>query len=191
MAYDTPTPRGIRKPLKSELAQLARLFAENADDTDQAIDDLETSLSGTYAPFASQFEIGVLFPAAAHIAFDSIAKEAAAYLTTIRFSSGAVNDTVVFSLPRLFAGTWTVVLSHMKNTDAGIYHIGVSADGASWTELGTVDGYAASYAPARSLLTGVTVPAEMNRLRVVMATKNASSSSYVGRFDYIAGVQTA
>jgi hypothetical protein len=44
--YDTPTPRGIRKPLKSELAQLERLLGENADDTDDAISALWTAGAG-------------------------------------------------------------------------------------------------------------------------------------------------
>lgn len=93
-----------------------------------------------------------------------------------KLSSGAQNDEIAWDIV-LAAGTWTLELIHTKNTNLGIYT--VSLDG---TTIGTIDGYNGSAANnSRGSITGIAVAASgKTRLKLKMATKNASSSSYFG-----------
>jgi hypothetical protein len=105
-----------------------------------------------------------------HTSFD--ANGALNYLA----STGAQNAFVEWK-PLLSAGTWTLAMNHYKGADRGIYTLTIDG-GAS---LGTIDGYNASSAGGYSTITGITVTANTNALvRLTMATKNASSSSYGG-----------
>lgn len=124
--------------------------------------------------------------------FNTFTVQNGAYHNAHRGSSGAQNDSVTFLTPvALTAGTWTLVLTYVSATSAGIYTIAVSSDDSSYTDVGTVDSYAASAVNFnRTELTGVTIAAGMKYVRLKMATKNASSSGYLGRHTSIAGVRT-
>lgn len=84
------------------------------------------------------------------------------------------------------AGTWTLDLYYAKNTSFGIYTI--SLDGVS---VGTIDSYAASSVTGNiTSIAGIVVAAGVHALRLTMATKNASSSDYVGIFNAVSMVRT-
>jgi hypothetical protein len=102
-------------------------------------------------------------------------------------SSGAQNDEINWDVV-LSAGTWTIELLIKKGTDRGIYSI--QLDGV---EVGTVDGYSgATVRNQRGLVAGVTVATSgKKRLKLKMATKNASSTSYVGSIGLVSLVRTA
>lgn len=96
-------------------------------------------------------------------------------------SSGAQNDSITFNVA-LTPGTWEVSLLHERDPDNGIYS--VRFDGV---EKGTIDGYAAAQTVnVISMVSGIDVPvAKQVALSLVMATKNASSSSYFGRIQHL------
>jgi len=107
--------------------------------------------------------------------------------SALRISSGAQNDEINFEV-LLGAGTWTFELIHEKNTNVGIYS--VQLDGV---EKGTIDGYAASQTrDVRSQITSITVATtDVYTLKLKMATKNGSSSSYLGAINHIQFKRTA
>lgn len=85
----------------------------------------------------------------------------------------AQNDAVAWKLP-LSAGTYTIAISVRESTNTGI--ITVLIDGVS---VGTLDTFAASPAEARLSLAGVNIPTSgVHEIRLLMATKNASSTGY-------------
>lgn len=88
----------------------------------------------------------------------------------------------------LAAGTWDVMLIYVKGTDRGIYS--VQFDGV---EKGTVDGYNGSTTyNNRTSVTGITVATSAKiRLKLKMATKNASSSNYYGDIIHVQLRRTA
>jgi hypothetical protein len=102
-------------------------------------------------------------------------------------SSGAQNDEINFDVT-LAAGTWTIEILHNTSTDLGIYS--VQLDGV---EVGIIDGYAGTGAyNVRGSVTGVSVSsAGKKRLKLKMATKNASSSNYYGSISHIQLRRTA
>lgn len=84
-------------------------------------------------------------------------------------SDGVQNDSVAWDLV-LAAGTWNLSLMHQQNTQRGIYT--VAFDG---TTLGTIDGYAATSSNVIS----------------TMATKNASSTGFLGSIQALSLRRTA
>lgn len=104
-----------------------------------------------------------------------------------RVSSGAQNASVTFGVA-VEAGTYTFHLAHQVVSNRGIYTVELSSnDGGAFvslTSLGgstnTVDGYSASAARTLSSITGIALTAGRWQVRLTMATKNASSSSYFG-----------
>lgn len=80
------------------------------------------------------------------------------------------------------AGTYTLDVFHGTGTDRGIYTVEV--DGV---QVGTIDGYlGAGGAATRSSVIGITIATTgVHRIRLRMATKHASSSSYFG---YLSGL---
>jgi hypothetical protein len=118
------------------------------------------------------------------------------YFTTRRTSTGAQNATVKFRIPLLQPGTYTLTTYLRRTADGGQY--AVDLDGASVASGATIEGYAAVNASVVIAVTGITVGAGLgaggNRYHEVdftMATKNASSSSYVGRLSGFALHRTA
>jgi hypothetical protein len=100
--------------------------------------------------------------------------------------SGAQNDEINWDVV-LEAGTWDLVLHHRKSSNVGIYT--VSLGGVS---VGTIDGYAAAGTAGKNTLSGITVATTgKKRLKLKMATKNASSSGYVATIEVISLRRTA
>jgi hypothetical protein len=107
--------------------------------------------------------------------------------TRLTVASGpAQNDEVAWDVI-LAAGTWELTVHHRKSSNVGIYTCTIGSISA-----GTFDGYNASAARGENTLTGIVVPtAGKYRLKLKMATKNASSSGYVGNPQHISLRRTA
>lgn len=105
---------------------------------------------------------------------------ASAYLNGARNNNPAAqNDSIDWDVV-LSAGTWNVSLLYAKTTGSGIVTVQLDDGAGAFTALGTVDAYAAATAwNNQSTITGFTVAAGIRRtLRLLMATKNASSTGY-------------
>lgn len=89
--------------------------------------------------------------------------------TGIQSVTGAQNDSITWTFAAS-AGLWTISLLTRRSTNVGIYNVQV--DGVS---IGTYDGYAAaSY--GKATFAGVALTAGVHTIKLLMATKNASSS---------------
>lgn len=107
------------------------------------------------------------------------------------FYFASQSNDFVFLLPtKLKAGTWTLQLIGHSSTNRGIVTIEVSPDGSTWTPLTTFDTYAASAGNLQLRNTGLTVPANMQYVKISNPTKNAASSGYLCSFQGIAGIRT-
>jgi hypothetical protein len=94
---------------------------------------------------------------------------------TGRHSTGDVNASLSWPVT-LVAGTYTFSLAHNKGSDRGIYSVQLDS-----VEAGTIDGYNASALFAVGSVAGIVVAATAKIIiSLVMATKHASSSSYMG-----------
>lgn len=94
----------------------------------------------------------------------------------LRSSGGAQNSDISWDLA-LSAGTWTLDMWHRRFTDRGIYTILV--DGVA-TGV-TIDGYAAAADSVHVTSASFTVAVSgKHRVTLRMATKNASSTSFIG-----------
>ena len=140
--------------------------------------DLNANLRDLTAP-PSLLDIDVFLPATANTNWSTITLDSPSnthLYSGHKNSGGSQNDAINWDVI-LPAGTWRVDLLHTKGTDRGVYS--VRFDGV---EKGTIDGYNASaqYNQASSV-TGITVASSGKvTVALVMATKHASSSSYVG-----------
>jgi hypothetical protein len=114
--------------------------------------------------------------AVSHVNWDSIQASANFVRQGRKFSSGAQNDEINFNVV-LGPGTWTVEIIHHKAPDVGIYS--VQLDGV---EKGTIDGYdSGTVRNVYSSVTGIVIgTGGKYQLKLKMATKNGSSSSYIG-----------
>jgi hypothetical protein len=126
-------------------------------------------------------DVDVLMTAIAHTNWNGIAISSVWALNATKQSSGAQNDEINFDVS-LSPGTWVYEQMHSKGINIGIYTITVGDIVA-----GTIDGYASPSSPNElNSLTGIIVPsAGVYRLKVKMATKNASSSDYFGVLQHI------
>lgn len=133
-------------------------------------------------------DVDVFEQAKSQTNWDTItAPNSSAILDGWKQSSGAQNDQIDFEVV-LAAGTWDVELMYVANTDNGIISVQFDA-----VEKGTIDTYngSATY-NNRSSVTGIAVATTAKViLRLKMATKNASSSSYVGEVQHIQLRRTA
>jgi hypothetical protein len=88
----------------------------------------------------------------------------------------------------LGAGTWTIQLVYNKSTNTGIFSVRIDD-----VEVGTVDSYAAAAAANFiSSVTGVVVASTgKKRVSLKMATKHASSSSFIGILQHARLIRTA
>jgi hypothetical protein len=111
-------------------------------------------------------------------------------------STGAQNAEINWDVV-LAAGTWTIELTYVTTPDAGIYTVQLSADGSSFTSVGsapynasgsTIDAYTGGTGyNTRLTLASITIATTGRyRLKLLMATKNASSTNY---FAYLQHVQ--
>lgn len=103
-------------------------------------------------------------------------------------SDGAQNDSISFDFACGGAGTYSLELRHLPLGNRGIYTIEI--DGVS---VGTIDGYsAAGLAPKRDVLAGIAIAAAgQHVITLLMASKNASSSGYLGMVERILLTRTA
>lgn len=104
-----------------------------------------------------------------------------------RASSGAQNDEINYDVV-LATGTWTVELVYVKDPSGGIFSVQFDS-----VEKGTIDSWAASDSVNnRASVTGIAVPnTALIRLKLKMATKNASSAGYAGLLHHIQLRRTA
>lgn len=101
-------------------------------------------------------------------------------------STGAQNAEIYWDIG-LSGGTWDFELTSSTANNRGIYTVSIDA-----VSVGTIDGYTAgSVLFARSVLTGITIASGTRRLKLKMATKNASSSNYFGTIQHIQLRRTA
>lgn len=91
----------------------------------------------------------------------------------------------------LKGGTYNLLWLYSAAAARGIYTVDTSVDGSTWTSLTTIDGYAsATNNVARLLLTGMTIVDGTIRIRITMATKNASATNYLGNISGVHMVRT-
>ena len=102
-------------------------------------------------------------------------------------SDGVQNREVTWPVI-LGAGTWTIYLMHTTDVNRGIYTFYSDA-----TLLGTIDGYsAATTYNVIGFITDIVVASTGKViLKIKIATKHASSSSYVGTIQHIRLLRTA
>ena len=103
----------------------------------------------------------------------------------VNVSDGAQSDSISFDFA-CGAGTYEIDLYHLPFQNRGIYTVRI--DG---TSVGTIDGYAASLSPARGSITGVALTAGAHVITLLMATKNASSSGFLGMVERLLLTRTA
>lgn len=143
------------------------------------------------------FDVNALGLADSNINWDSTApavfvQSSGRFMGGTRTSTNAINNEVVFRLAQPLNGvdcTWDLVLLHQQNTARGVYTVSVSTDDTTYTDVGTIDGYAAASTAKRSVLAGVTIPDGTQFVRLKMAGKNASSTQYIGDIQYLGGVR--
>lgn len=101
-------------------------------------------------------------------------------------SSSAQNDAIAWDVV-LSAGVWNCSIHCRKATNTGIFTL--NQDGVS---MGTADSYAASPAYAKLQITGWTVSTTgKHTMQLKMATKNGSSSGYLGELFGVSFRRTA
>jgi hypothetical protein len=104
----------------------------------------------------------------------------------VNASDTAQNDSITFDFI-CNAGTHTLEFFHLPFMNRGIYTLQI--DG---TTIGTVDGFSNSLVPTRAVLTGIVVSTSgQHTFTILMATKNASSSAYMGMVERAVLTQTA
>jgi hypothetical protein len=109
----------------------------------------------------------------------------AAYYGWVNQSDGTQNDAISFDFA-CGAGTYQLDLYHVAFSSRGIYTVKI--DG---TTVGTVDGYAAGLTPEIGSITGIVLGAGTHTVTLVMATKNASSSGFIGQAERVMLTRTA
>lgn len=109
------------------------------------------------------------------------------------FLAAAVNDQAAIDID-ISGGTWTLGAMMAAGAGYGVTTFAISYDkGATWTTLGTYDGYSASNALKQALFTGIVVPEGVTsaQLRMTIASKNASSTGYAASISQVALLRTA
>lgn len=125
--------------------------------------------------------------AVAQTNWDTVTTSASSLLGAWKESSGAQNAEISFDVV-LAAGTWTIEVMYTANTDHGIASVQLDT-----VEKGTIDTYngSATYNNLGSV-TGIAVSTSQKyRLKLKMATKHASSSSYRGEIVHVQLRRTA
>ena len=183
-----PPFTGTRDPIPAGSVALADLAFDPG--TQAELDAAIAALSSTYGvvPYSAVYNVRGVPSAQTNWATYILS---GSNYTFVRVqSSGAQNATITFAPQVLAAGTWQLDLIHLGGTDKGIYTVEISTDGAAFTAINaspyngsasTIDGYQGSATGLRSGITGIVIgTAGRYWIRLTMATKNASSSSYVG-----------
>jgi hypothetical protein len=170
-------------------AKIADDSIVNADvKSDAAIAQSKVATLVTDLAALSPWRIDIVpLTASGHTNFTNIFY-AAVQAAVSRGSTGAQNAEIYWDL-LLSAGTWTFSLVHNKNTDQGIYSVQLDA-----VEVGTIDAYNAGGSTNNNIsaVTGIVVASTgVKRVKLKMATKNASSSNYYGTFQFLSLHRTA
>jgi hypothetical protein len=128
-------------------------------------------------------DVDVFLPATANTTWSTITVDSGDNLVHngTKDSGGAQNSEISWDLI-IPAGTWRIDVMHRKGSDRGVYSVQIDA-----VEQGTIDGYAAATAYNQTgSVTGIAVATtDKHTLKLKMATKNASSSSYVGSIQQV------
>ena len=143
------------------------------------------------------------FPTAiSQVNWDSIGVSSSAAYNGFKQNNSSQNSEINWDI-FLGSGTWTVELIHVKENDAGIATVQLSSDaGATFTSVGsapysgsasTIDFYNAPQTyNNRSTITAVTITATgLYRMKLLMATKNGSSSNYFAGVQHVQWRRTA
>lgn len=131
-------------------------------------------------------EVDALMAEKSHVGFATFGQDGGRFRAQYRQSSGAVNDEVSWDL-YIPAGTWSFTLYGYNGANRGI--MTVQLDGVT---AGTVDQYAAAGAATRGTIAGIVVAASgVKTVRLLMATKNASSTSFFGELAGFSFYRTA
>jgi len=148
----------------------------------------QTPSAGGTDPWFIQIDPTDIY-ATGHTTWNTLAAVNSVYFHGQDIQSGGAQNSEIYWDIGISAGTWDLQLTHSKGPNRGIYT--VTLDATSW---GTIDGYAASGSgveQTRSALTSQTATGGKQRLKLKMATKNGSSSSYFGTIQYITLRRTA
>lgn len=141
-------------------------------------------------PPPNVLHVNALWAPSGNTNWSSLVAAAGSVIGNTKKSSGAQNDLIYWDLV-LAGGTWTFELAHLQYTDRGQYEIALSTDGTTFTlvnaspysaSTATIEGYASGTVLDKlDQITSITI-ANTGRytLRIRMASKNASSSSYFG-----------
>lgn len=169
-------------------AQAGKVWTSDA----QGNGSWQPASAGSATPYPRQFDVRADGPASVQVA--TVGTWTPTYLTNTatgnfvgwaNVSDGAQNDQISFDLA-CGAGTYTIELLHLPFMNRGIYTVKI--DGVT---VGTVDGYAGSLNPVRASIAGVVLGSGQHTVTVLMATKNAASSGYIGMIDRLTFTQTA
>lgn len=139
-------------------------------------------ISANLIPVSGQYDTALL---ATSTAFD----------TTRYNSAGALNDEAVWRVP-LEAGTYSLAFLHYMRNNRPIYQFAISADGSSWTDIGSsIDGYSSvssgNGTATDTTRTGLTIASSGPLyLRLKNTSKNGSSAGYVGLYSQITLTRT-
>lgn len=113
-------------------------------------------------------------------------------------SGGSQNDSVTFPMPFMLApGTWRIDARARQTTANGIISVQLDDGAASFTEIATLDTYTsgASTSNVAHSATGIAISTlglvAGQSLKLIMSTKNASSSSYQVSLNMLQFTRTA
>lgn len=125
--------------------------------------------------------LSIMAKAFANTSWSTYAVDTGAFGNTTR-SNAAVQDNSLTWAPTYFrGGTYSLVLPHQKRTNGGIISVDISTDNSSWTNLTTIDTYNGSNTKAqRAVVNGLSISSGRYYVRLIVSTKNDSSSAYAG-----------
>ena len=181
MATST-TNYGFSKPAASDTTVVRTT-------TGAALDAIDTALKSVAdAAIPRTFEITAATPEAAASDWDlgNLGFSTTYYGNLRRFSGAGQNNYISWDVA-LVAGTWAFRVLGGTGADHGIISLRLDD-----VEVGTIDQYAVATTRHIGSVTGVVVATSgIKRLKIQMATKNASSSGYYCDLSYIVGGKTA
>lgn len=132
-----------------------------------------TGLDGTYAPYPEVIDLDPFMTWQVETNWGNRVVDTACLKNGYR--QGTVQNSALHIDVPIGAGTWTVEVMTFQASDAGIITVYFDS-----TSVGTLDGYnAVATRNVRASITGIVIATSAVRtLKLVMETKNASSSGY-------------
>lgn len=158
--------------------------------------------ANTYlGPPSPRVEIDVFATSPSHVNWDTLTADASGVYGFVKASTAAQNNEINWDIV-LGNGTWTFELMSQKTTSYGIATVQLSVDGSVFTSVGsapyngsasTIDTYNAALTHnVRDRITGITIATTgIYRLKLLMATKNGSSTNYTAAIQHAAFWRTA